>query len=136
MRVRTYVLELAVVGVILVTVSISTGARTVEFLGTCAVLFTFCYVQVASRLDEAMDACQDVEGKAHEVHCRAWLNRYLYLKESCWLLYFVFLGAWSALVGVVIFLLYPYWRRHHLWRRRRRGEQQGVAPETSSHQEF
>lgn len=45
-----------------------------------------------------------------QVECHWKLKWYLVSKEICWLGYFVYLGAWSALVGVVLFLLYPLWR--------------------------
>lgn len=44
------------------------------------------------------------------VDCHWKLKWYLVSKEIWWLIYFVYLGAWSALVGVGLFLLYPLWR--------------------------
>ena len=56
--------------------------------------------------------------RAHpEVACWRWSLRYYVAKELLWLAYFVAHRSWSALVGVVVFLAYPAWRR--LWRSRR-----------------
>lgn len=116
-----------------------------EWIGAVAVLLTFAHVQVADRLAETestremlrRDAlCKSqLYEHAHEklrpplhvvkaaderywlhVDCHHWARRYLVSKEICWLIYFVMLGAWSALVGVGVFLLYPVWR--HYYRKR------------------
>lgn len=120
---RTFQLEALVVAVVLATVVLLTGGKPVEWLGAAAVFFTFCYTQVGARLAEAEAERTRLEHALHAtaeprliytgpaVACHRWLTRYLLLKELCWLAYFVWLGAWSALVGVFVFLLYPLWRQ-------------------------
>jgi len=110
---KTWVKEILFVIAALTATWAFSGTKPVEVLGTIAVILTFCYVQVATRLDEQMARCESDENKSHEIHCRVWLNRYLVMKEAMWCIYFVYLGGWSALVGVVIFLLYPLWRNFH-----------------------
>ncbi len=118
-----------------------------EWIGALAVLLTFGHVQVADRLAEAEASHEEradlwemthellILPEGHEkrptkedvekanarfyghVHCHRWLTRYLVGKEFCWLAYFVILGAYSALVGVGIFLAYPIWR--HQYRKER-----------------
>ena len=80
----------------------------VEWIGAVAVLLTFGHAQVANRLAER------AEIQADGVECYRWARRYWIGKEILWLIYFVMLGAYSALVGVGVFLLYPIWRV--LWR--------------------
>ena len=103
---------LAAVAGVLVAVAIASGGGWVELLGATAVTLSFAHAQVADRLAE-VDAAREVPA----VDCNAWATRYLLAKEVCWCGYFVALGAWSALVGVGMFLTYPVWRRW--WRARR-----------------
>lgn len=108
---KTWISELLFVITILTCVLAYNGINGPEIFGTLAVITTFCYVQVATRLDESIRNKQDHDS-GHEVHCRAWLTRYLLLKEILWCAYFSLLGAWSALFGVAIFIAYPFWRKY------------------------
>lgn len=109
MKVKTYIKELAAVTVVLSIVWAASGCKPIAALGTLAVILTFCYVQVATRMDEK------TQKETGRVSCQKLLAPYLVAKETCWLIYFWYLGSYSALVGVSIFLAYP-WYRH--WRRR------------------
>lgn len=139
--------EMVVVGTILAAVAALTydhSARYTAYIGALAVLLTFGHVQIADRLAEAEQTRNDLEREVralsqrfehaaeapplqeveqaeqrlvNHVECYRWLRRYLVAKELCWLSYFVMLSAWSALVGVGVFLLYPAWR--HYYRKRR-----------------
>lgn len=106
---RTWHKEAIVVAAILTTVVIATGGRFVEWVGALAVFVTFLHCQVCNRLEEAADLVPDF---SYRVNCYKWQTRYLLGKEALWLVYFVVLGAWSALVGVGIFLIYPIWRKY------------------------
>jgi len=116
---KTWHYEMFFVAIILATVAVCSqiflGKGLVEWVGSLAVLLTFAHVQVAERLAEQAAKEEQVQGDA-TVDCHRWARRYLVSKEICWLVYFVFLGAYSALVGVGIFLLYPLWR--HYYRKR------------------
>ncbi len=111
---RTWHAEHAVVIAVLITVAVISGNRPVEWIGVFAVYFTFGHAAVSDRLQEREALRVKMTGKA-DVHCYRWSTRYFLLKEACWFLYFLFVHAYSALAGVVIFLLYPYWRKY--WRR-------------------
>lgn len=103
---KTYQLELGFVSAILLSVWYFNEPNMQEFIGTLAVIFTFCYVQVATRLDE--------KSTKESLPCSHWLTKYLFIKETLWLIYFiVFLKAWSAAIGVCLFLLYPFWRKSY-----------------------
>lgn len=90
-----------------------TGQGWVEWLGVFAVWATFGHASVANRLQEKEEKRSITTGQT-EVECYAILNRYFYIKEICWFIYFILIGAYSALVGVIIFLLYGWWRK--TWR--------------------
>lgn len=107
-----------VVGNVLFPIAILTAKPEnyyAEFIGALAVLLTFAHVQVADRLAEKAEA--DEKLGEETVECHQWTKRYLLSKEICWLAYFVLLGAWSALAGVGLFLLYPFWRSYYRKRR-------------------
>lgn len=112
---KTWQVEMMVVGFVLGTVLALTDGGVVEWIGAGAVLLSFGHAQVADRLAEAeserragaMHGHEDV----HAVACHAWATRYLVGKEVLWLVYFVLHQSWSALAGVGLFLAYPVWRR-------------------------
>lgn len=85
--------------------------QPLEWLGALAVLLTFCHAQIGFRLSEA-EAARAITKTKVQVECYWKLQYYFVAKELCWFVYFGLLGAWSALVGVVVFLLYPVWRRY------------------------
>lgn len=120
---RTWKIELAIASAILLTVAVASGGGWLQLVGACAVILSFAHMQVADRLAESeglraamcpsqSDALEDLKQdlRRGEVHCHAWARRYLVGKELLWLVYFVALGAWAALAGVALFLLYPVWR--------------------------
>lgn len=110
---RTYWFEYVVALAVLVPVAALSGKGLVEWVGVAAVFFGFAHMSVAERLQE-QEALRARQGEAVRVECYPKLSRYYFLKEISWFLYFLALGAWSALAGVVLFLLYGPWRR--LWR--------------------
>ncbi len=110
MTLRTWHVENAVVAAALASVALVTGGRWVEWVGAIAVYCGFCHASIAERMRER-EAARPVPS----VECHRLSTRYFVAKELCWLVYFVALHAWSALVGVALFLAYPAWRR--LWRR-------------------
>ncbi len=112
---KTWVYEFTVVLIILVVVAVITKKGLIEWIGVLAVLVTFGHTQIADRLHEREAQRYQID-KSAEVECYWKLNYYFYIKEILWFTYFVFLGAYSALVGVFLFLLYPIWRRY--WRKK------------------
>lgn len=77
-----------------------------EVIGAVAVLLTFGHAQIGTRLAEAEGA-----RSAPQVACHHKLAWYFSGREICWAVYFVWGHAYSAIVGVGVFLLYPLWRR-------------------------
>ena len=111
---RTYHVEYAFVLITLLFVGTISGKGPIEWLGVLAVFFTFCHTSIASRLEEREEHRKKITNLA-DVHCYYKLNYYFYAKELCWFLYFLIFGAYSALAGVLIFLLYTPWRKY--WRK-------------------
>lgn len=128
MRLRTWHVELGLVALLMIAVAADSG-RADEFLGAVAVTLTFAHTQVADRLAEKekerahqsvhalnfaphdVNAVRQYSAARSIVECHEWLARYLVMKELVWVAYFISRGAWSAIVGAGLFLLYPLWRK-------------------------
>lgn len=106
--VKTWIPEAAVVGVILGGSLLLSPVTVAAVLTAAAVFASFLHVQVADRLQE-----HEAVRAEPAVPCHYKLKRYLILKEVLWVLTFVLLQAWPALVGCGIFLAYPIWRRFY-----------------------
>jgi hypothetical protein len=103
---RTWQKEALAAAAILSSVALLNGARAIDWLGAAAVLVTFFHMQVTSRLSEAYKTGDEVE-------CHAKADQYLILKETLWLFYFLSLRAYPAILGVIFFMVYPYWRKYY-----------------------
>lgn len=111
MTVRTWHVEIAVVAAVLFGLAAARGARWPEWVGAGAVLASFGHAQIADRLTE-----REARRPVPAVECYGKAVYYFVAKEALWVVFFVATGAWSALVGCALFLLYPVWRR--AWRAR------------------
>jgi hypothetical protein len=111
---QTYHVEGAVVLLTLIAVALITRKGAVEYIGVAAVFFTFMHATIAEYMREAEAERAVSAPDKNLVTCYYKLPRYFYAKEVCWFFYFSLLGANSALVGVIVFLLYQPWRK--LWR--------------------
>jgi hypothetical protein len=78
------------------------------WLSAFAVLGTFLHAKVGYRMAEALQA-QD----APDTSCYDYSARYWLWKEILWLAVFILSGAYPAITGVIIFILYPAWREIH-----------------------
>lgn len=91
------------------TIPVNTASEAFgQLLTAVALLLTFWHMTVATRLQEKQVQTQET------VSCHRTLNYYLFCKEVAWVGAFLCLGAWNAILGVPIFLLYPVWRRVYL----------------------
>lgn len=111
MKLRTWHIELAVVGGILSAVNLLAKRDLVEWVGSAAVLTSFAHSQVTDRLAERESKRESPED------CHLMARRYFVSKEILWVVYFLAVGAWSPLIGCALFLIYPVWRA---WYRRAR----------------
>lgn len=104
--IRTWHLEAVVMLAALASVvALTNPASWQHWVGAAAVFVGTRAVSVADRLREKEQSGLDLP-----VECVGELRRYTVAKEFLWLVYFVSLEAWPALVGVAIFLGYPFWR--------------------------
>jgi hypothetical protein len=110
MTIRTWMAEAAVVAGVLALTCLALHRGPVEWLGSTAVFASFLHAQVADRMRERQAA-----SARPSVPCHARSTHYFVIKECLWCGYFSAIGAWSALVGVALFLAYPLWRAW--WRR-------------------
>lgn len=115
----TWAIELVAVACVLAVVWAASG-EWLELLGSAAVLCAFAHAQVADRMTE-----REAARVRPDVRCWRWSRRYFVAKEALWFVYFAAHGSWSALAGVVLFLLYPLWRAAY----RRARPIQHVSPE-------
>lgn len=106
---KTWHLETAVAALLLsLTTALFTPNRLTDWVAVLAVLASFGHMSVASRLEEA-------QGKKEValVSCVLWLRRYLWAKEGLWIFTFLLSHLYPPLVGSVLFVFYPVWRRYH-----------------------
>lgn len=106
---KTWMYESIVAAIVLITVAWLTGNSSAEWIGAAAVFCAFNHAQIADRLAEKQKFKVEPD-----VPCYWKLGIFFVLKEAFWLTYFLMHQSYSALVGVVLFLLYPLWRG--LWR--------------------
>lgn len=111
-HIQTHVIEYLFVGIILIVVAIVAKKGWIEWIGVLAVFLTFGHASIAERLRER-EALRHLKRDPVEVHCYWKLPYYFYAKEMLWFVYFILLGAWSALAGVILFLLYVPWRNYY-----------------------
>lgn len=91
----------------------------VIWLSVGAVLGSFLHAKVGYRMAEALAAQQ-----APTSSCYEWSGKYWLSKEILWFLVFLISGAYPAIAGTIIFILYPAWRKIHVTERARVREAQ------------
>lgn len=106
---KTWKIETLVVAGILIAVNLITHHLfSLDALAALAVLLSFGATSISDRLTE-----QEALRAQPQVECYRKFILYFLGKEICWFLYFFLTHAYSALVGVCIFLLYPLWRKFY-----------------------
>lgn len=84
----------------------------INWAAASGVLLSFLQAQVGFRMAEEQQTAA-----APSVHCHAWSTRYWVSKEINWLVVYLLSGAFAAIAGNVVFLLYPAWRQIHMMTR-------------------
>lgn len=107
---RTYVLESAFVLFVLSVACIYFNGNWVEWISVFAVFFTFAHASVAIRMEES-EGNRKSDGLGVNVECYRKTSYYFYAKEILWFSFFMINGNFPALVGVIIFLAYGFWRK-------------------------
>lgn len=73
------------------------------------VFFSFGHAKVSARMMEAQAVVDRVTVPCYRMSETYWLT-----KEIAWFMAFIVTGLYPALVGNILFLLYPVWRKVHL----------------------
>lgn len=109
-RINLHHFEIGIAAIVLIVTGILSEKGYVEWIGVLGVLLTFEYTIIANYLGE-FHSKRVAKDRPQTMYHRRLLFFY-YLKEGIWLIYFLLLGAWSALVGVFLFIFYAFWRSH------------------------
>lgn len=103
---RTWMIEAAIVFVVIFMPFLFKKFQWSEFLASLAVMMTFKHAQISDRMQEL----QALMPKP-DIHCYRWSNRYFFIKEILWISFFLKTKSYAALLGSFIFFLYPIWRK-------------------------
>ena len=107
-EIQTWHYELAVVSAVLVITTILFSNNLVNWIVTAAVILTFQHAQIGDRLQER----QKILDKP-TVECY-WKLKWLFGgKEVLWITAFILMGSYAAIVGSLMFAVYPIWREYY-----------------------
>ncbi len=108
---KPHYIETAVAAAILVATAIISGKGIVEWVGVLGVILTFEYQVLSTYLREHAEARKQKghEKKSDTIYME--IQVLFYLKEVIWTAYFLALGAYSAIAGTIIFIIYGAWRK-------------------------
>ncbi len=108
MKIKTWHYELAVISLVLCATTFILSNNLVNWITTAAIILTFQHAQIGDRLQER----QKVLDKP-TVECFWKLNWLFGGKEVLWITAFVLMGNYAAIIGSVMFSLYPIWRKYY-----------------------
>lgn len=108
---RTWHYEIGVVTAIVFASAEATGGTWPNRVTALALVFTFAHAQIADRMAEQQ------ERSADQIECWRKAAYFWVTKEALWITVFALTKLWTAIIGAVVFLLYPVWRK---WYRKRR----------------
>ena len=118
----TWHYEAVFAGIILLTIALITTPHPKEdirgfiitWISAMAVMGSFLHAKVGYRMSEAMEA-----KNMPEVSCYTYAGSYWVAKEILWFIVFLASGAYPAIVGNILFILYPAWRQVYVRERTR-----------------
>lgn len=105
---KTWHYETFVMGIVLCVVDLFFANNPINWITTLAILLTFNHAQIADRLQERQSK-MDIP----TVECYHKLNKLFTAKEICWIIAFLLMRNYSAIVGSLLFAAYPYWRKYY-----------------------
>lgn len=98
---------------ILSLTALISGKGWIEWIGVVGVTMTFEYQVLSTYLREHAEAKKRKGRSDGNANLVREIQVLYYLKELVWIAYFMFLGAYSALVGTILFICYGIWRRQY-----------------------
>lgn len=111
MGTRAHYLETGFVFLILAITAILSGKGWVEWVGVFGVTFTFEYQVLSTYLREHGEARKKRGKNVKSDYIYKEILFLFYAKEIVWIVYFLLLQAYSAIVGTIIFICYGIWRK-------------------------
>lgn len=109
--VKSHYFETGFVFIVLATTAIISHRGLVEWVGVFGVTFTFEYQVLSTYLREHAEARQKRGKNVKSDFIYKEIQFLFYSKEVVWITYFLLLGAYSALVGTLLFICYGIWRK-------------------------
>lgn len=110
LSIKTYVIESTFVLSTLILTALLAGQKWQEWIAVFAVYFTFKHASVSNRMEE-QQALRKSNGERVTVECYQKSTVFFYYKELLWFAYFALTNSYSALAGVIVFLMYGWWRK-------------------------
>lgn len=108
---KAHYFETGFVFIILALTAIISKKGPIEWVGVLGVTFTFEYQVLSTYLREHGEARKKRGKNVKSDFVYKEIQFLFYSKEVVWLTYFLFLGAYSALIGTVVFVCYGIWRK-------------------------
>jgi hypothetical protein len=108
LEIKTWIYEALIVSIFLIMSLLLNNLSFEAILSAIAVFYSFMHIQVADRLQEQESLKNDIN-----IECYNKLNKYLILKEVLWVMFFIISGAYPALLGCILFIFYPLWRKYY-----------------------
>gem|GEM_PF-3122308 len=108
---HTHYLETFFVFLVLSLTAIISGKGWVEWVGVFGVIFTFEYQVLSTYLREHSEARKKMGKNVKSDLLHKEIQFLFYSKEVIWISYFILLGAYSAIVGTIVFICYGIWRK-------------------------
>lgn len=105
---RTWVYEIVVMAIILCLVNFIAANNWINWITTIAILLTFNHGQIGDRLQE-----RQKNMSKPTVECYHKLNKLFAGKEVVWIIAFILMENYAAIVGSVLFFIYPFWRKYY-----------------------
>lgn len=106
MKFKTWQYESLVILVLLISTLFFKKIRIEDILCLLGVWFTFMHGQVSERMQEKQG-----QMAKPDVECYKWSGRYFLIKEILWIMFFLTIKSYPALMGSIVFALYPFWRK-------------------------
>lgn len=105
---RTWHYEIIIVAIVLSAVTYLFQCNVKNWVVTAAILLSFNHGQIGDRLQERQDKMDKPT-----VECYYKLNVLFAGKEVLWIVAFLLMKSYAAIVGSVLFFLYPFWRKYY-----------------------
>jgi hypothetical protein len=111
MGTKVHYFETGFVFLILAGTALISDKGWVEWVGVFGVIFTFEYQVLSTYLREHAEARKKIGKDVRSDFIYKEIQFLFYTKELIWITYFLLLGAYSAIVGTIVFICYGIWRK-------------------------